>query len=97
MPTLDQISKVDKEVETKKAIEEKNKVESEWKNLIKIEDAEESYFSSLMSMYSIILIKKAQKCHPTNLPLWSKFKFLKNKKKFIDLQPQRRIHLKGIQ
>ena len=47
------MSKVDKEVETKKAIEEKNKVASGWKNLIRIEDEEESFSTSSMSMYSI--------------------------------------------
>ena len=52
IPTPDQMSKVDKEAETKKAIEEKNKVASKRKNLIKIEDEEESYSSSSMSMYS---------------------------------------------
>ena len=45
--------KVDKEAETKKAIEEKNKVASERKNLIRIEDEEESSSSSSLSMYSI--------------------------------------------
>ena len=47
------MSKVDKEVETKKSTEEKNNVASEWKNLIRIEDEEESSSSSSMSMYSI--------------------------------------------
>ena len=47
------MSKVDKEAETKKAIEEKNKFASKQKNLIKIEDEEESSSSSSMSMYSI--------------------------------------------
>ena len=47
------MSKVDKEAETKKSIEEKNKVASEWKNLIRVEDEEESYSYSSMSMYSI--------------------------------------------
>ena len=47
------MTKVDKEAETKKPIEEKNKVASEWKNLIGIENVEESSSSSSMSMYSI--------------------------------------------
>ena len=47
------MSKVDKEAETKKFIEEKNKVASEQKKLIRIEDEEESSSSSSMSMYSI--------------------------------------------
>ena len=53
IPTPDQMSKVDKEAETKKTIEEKNKVAREQKNLIRIEDEEESSSSSSMSMYSI--------------------------------------------
>ena len=47
------MSKVDKEANTKKAIEEKNKIASEQKNLVRIEDVEESSSSSSMSMYSI--------------------------------------------
>jgi hypothetical protein len=47
------MSKVDKEVELKRAIEERNKVASERDNLIRIEDVEESSFSSSMSMYNI--------------------------------------------
>ena len=47
------MSKIDKEAEIKKAIDEKNKVASEWENLIRIEDVEESSSSSSMSMYSI--------------------------------------------
>ena len=53
IPTLDQMYKVDKEAETKKSIEEKNKVASEPKYLIRIQDEEESSSSSSMSMYSI--------------------------------------------
>ena len=47
------MSKVDKEEELKRTIEEKNKVASERHNLIRIEDEEESSSSSSMSMYSI--------------------------------------------
>ena len=47
------MSKVHKEAETKKAIEENNKVASEQKNLVKIEDVEDSSSSSSLSMYSI--------------------------------------------
>ena len=50
--------KVDKEAETKRAIEEKNKVASEQKNLIIIEDVEESSSSSSLSMYSIDFDRK---------------------------------------
>ena len=45
--------KVDKEAETKKDIEENNKVANEWKNLVRIEDVEESSSSSSLSIYSI--------------------------------------------
>ena len=50
---LDQMSKVEKEAKIKRAIEERNKVSSEWDNIviIKVEDISSS--SSLMSMYSI--------------------------------------------
>ena len=41
IPTPNQMSKVDKEAKTKRAIEEKNKVASERQNLIRIEDVEE--------------------------------------------------------
>jgi hypothetical protein len=47
------MSKVDKEAETKRSIEEKNKVASERKNLVRIEDVEKSSSSSSMYMYSI--------------------------------------------
>ena len=53
IPTPDQMSKIEKEAETKKTIEEKNRVSSEQKNLIKIEDVEESSSSSSIPMYSI--------------------------------------------
>ena len=41
IPTPDQMSKVDKEVDLKRAIEEKHKVASEWDNVVRIEDDEE--------------------------------------------------------
>ena len=53
IPTSNQMSKIDKESEIKKSIEEKNKVASEWRNLVRIEDQEESSSFSSMSMYSI--------------------------------------------
>ena len=53
IPTLDQMYDVDKEAKKKKAIEESNKVASEKKNLIRIEDGEESSSSSSIFMYSI--------------------------------------------
>ena len=53
IPTSDQMLKINKEVEIKRAIVEKNRVASERKNLIRIEDVEESYSSSSMSTYSI--------------------------------------------
>ena len=53
IPTLNQMSKVDKEAELKRTIEERNKVSSEWNNIFRIEVEDESYSSSLMSMYII--------------------------------------------
>ena len=53
IPTRDQMSKVDKEANLKRSIEERNKVASERINIIRIEDEEESSSSSSMSMYSI--------------------------------------------
>ena len=53
IPTPDQMSKMDKEAKIKKAIEEKSKVSSERKNLVRIEDVEESSSSSSLSMYII--------------------------------------------
>ena len=47
------MTKIDKEVEIKRAIEEKNRAVSERKNLIKIKDVEESSSSSSMPMYTI--------------------------------------------
>ena len=41
IPTPDQMSKVDKEAEVKRAIEERNKVASERDNVVRIEDEEE--------------------------------------------------------
>jgi hypothetical protein len=45
--------KIDKEVEIKKSIVEKNRVASEHKNIIRIKDVEESASPSSMSMYSL--------------------------------------------
>ena len=42
MPTLDQMTRVDKEEEIQKAIAEKSRASVERKNLIRIEDEEES-------------------------------------------------------
>ena len=53
IPTLDQMSKADKEAELKRTIEEKHKVSNEWDNVVRIEVEEESSSSSLMSMYNI--------------------------------------------
>ena len=47
------MSKIDKETKIKRANDEKKRVASERKNLIRIEDVEESSSSSSMSMYSI--------------------------------------------
>ena len=47
------MTKVDKEATIKKAIPEKSRVAIEQKNIIRIEDVEESSSSSSMSMYSL--------------------------------------------
>jgi hypothetical protein len=47
------MTKIVKEAEIKRAIEEKNRATSERKNLIRIEDVEELSSSYSMSMYSI--------------------------------------------
>ena len=52
IPTLDQMSQIDKEAEQKKAIEVKNKASSEKLNIVRIDD-EESSSSSSMSLYNI--------------------------------------------
>ena len=50
IPTLDQMSKVDKEAELKRTIEERNK--SERDNIVRIEVEDESSSSFSMSMYN---------------------------------------------
>ena len=52
IPTPDQMSQIDKEAEQKKAMEEKSKVSSERLNIVSIDD-EETYSSSLISLYNI--------------------------------------------
>lgn len=52
IPTLDQMSQIDKEEEQERAIEEKSKVLSEPFNIVRIDD-EESSSSSSMSLYNI--------------------------------------------
>ena len=52
IPTSDQMLKIDKEAEIKKAIDEKNRVASEKKNIIETNVVEESSSSYSMSMYS---------------------------------------------
>jgi hypothetical protein len=52
IPTLDQMSQIDKEAEQERAMEEKRKVSSERLNIVRIYDMESSSSSS-MSLYSI--------------------------------------------
>ena len=47
------MSKIDKEAELKRTIEERNKVSSKRDNIVKLEVEEESSSSSSMSMYNI--------------------------------------------
>ena len=57
IPTLDQMSQIDKEVEQKKAIKVKSKASSKKLNIVRIDD-EESSSSSSMSFYNIESNKK---------------------------------------
>jgi hypothetical protein len=50
MPTLDQMTKIDKEVEIKKSITKKNRATIERKDPIRIEDREESSSSSFVNI-----------------------------------------------
>ena len=68
IPTPDQMSKVDKEVELKRAIEQKNKVASERDNIVRIEDEEESSSSSSMFMCSIESGRKGSKLSSRQSP-----------------------------
>jgi hypothetical protein len=52
IPTLDQMSQIDKEAEQKKAIEVKSKASSRKLNMVRIDD-EDSSSSSSMSLYNI--------------------------------------------
>ena len=47
------MTKIDKEAEIQKAIAEKRRATIEWKNIIRIENVEESSSSSSMSMYNL--------------------------------------------
>ena len=69
IPTPDQMSKVDKEAELKRAIEEKRKVASERDNVVKTKYEEESSSSSLMSMYIIESDRKGPKVSSAGLLL----------------------------
>ena len=52
IPTLDQMSQIDKEIDLKRALELKHKFSSERVNIVRIED-EESSSSSSMYLYNI--------------------------------------------
>ena len=58
IPTPDQMTQIDKEVEIQKAKVEKSRVVIEQKNIIRIEDEEKSSSSSSMSMYNLDLDKE---------------------------------------
>ena len=47
------MTNIDKDAEIKKAIAKKNRAAIEWKNIIRVEDVEESSSSSSMSMYNL--------------------------------------------
>ena len=58
-PTLDQMSKENKEEELKRTIEERKK--SKWDNVVRIEVEEESSSSFSMSIYSTEFDRKGSK------------------------------------
>ena len=68
IPTSDQMSKVDKEAELKRTIEERNNVSSERDNVVRIEVEEESSSSSSMSMYNIESDRKGSKVSSRRSP-----------------------------
>ena len=76
IPTPDQMSKVDKEAETKRAIKEKNKIASERDNLVIIEDVEESYSSSSKSIYSTNSNRKGSEVSSRRSPTLIKVQIL---------------------
>ena len=96
IPTPNQMSKTDKEVDTKKAIKENKRISCERKNLIRREDEKESSSSSSKSMYSIDSDRESLEVPSYQSPTLIEVQIPENKKKFIVLQPQRKIHLKGI-
>ena len=53
MLTPDHMTKIDKEAKIKKSIAEKSRASIERKNIIRIEEVEESSSSSSMSMYNL--------------------------------------------
>ena len=69
IPTPNQMSKIDKEVEIKRAMDEKNRVASDRKNLIKIEDIENHIRHLQYPCILLILIKRIHNLHPVDLPL----------------------------
>ena len=85
------MSKVDKEAETKKAIEEKNKVASERKNLVRIEDVEESYSSSSLSMFSIVSDRESSEVPSHRSPTLIEVQILdKQEEAHAVLQPRKK-------
>ena len=69
IPTPDQMSQIDKEVEQKKAIKVKSKTSSRKLSIVKIDD-EESSSSSSMSLYKLNLMKNTQKSHLQEVLQW---------------------------
>ena len=67
IPTLDQMSQMNKEAEQKKAIEVKSKASSEKLNIVRIDD-EESFSSSSMSLYNIDSNEKHSKVSSQRTP-----------------------------
>ena len=69
IPTLDQMSQIDKEAEQKKTIEVKSKASSRKLNIVRIDD-EESSSSSSMSLYNIESNEKHSESHLEELLQW---------------------------
>lgn len=72
--TLDQMNKIDKEVEIRKSIVEKSRSTIEWKNIIRIEDVEKSSSSYSMSMYNLDFDKEDSEM-PSLTNIWKSFSF----------------------
>ena len=83
--------KIDKEVDIKRAIDEKNKFASEWKNIIRIKDVEESSSSSSMSMYSLDCDREDSEVPSHRSPTLIQDQFLENQQEVHSYQTTEKI------